>query len=95
MANPKKIQKDERLFLRVSSSQKEVLEKAAELKHTSLTNFVLENSYAAAQEILANQVHFILSDEQWELFNEALNSPPKEIAGLKKLFSKKRVFDAQ
>ena len=93
MSTAKNNQKDERLFLRVSSSQKEVLEKAAELKHTSLSNFVLENSYAAAQEIIANQVHFILTDEQWELFNEALNSPPKEIPALKKLFSKQSVFD--
>jgi len=93
MATPKKNQKDERLFLRVSSSQKEVLEKAAELKQTSLTNFVIENSFAAAQEILANQVHFVLTDEQWELFNEALNSPPKEIPALKELFSKQSVFN--
>jgi uncharacterized protein (DUF1778 family) len=85
--------KEERLSLRVSSSQKEVLEKAAEIKQTSLTNFVLDNSFAAAQEILANQVRFVLSEEQWNKFNEILEAPAKEIPALKNLFSKGSVFN--
>jgi len=93
MANAKRNQKEERLFLRVTSSQKEILEKAAEIKQTSLTNFVLDNSFAVAQEILANQVRFVLTEEQWKKFNEALEAPPKEIPALKNLFSKESVFN--
>lgn len=93
MVAPKRSQKEERLFLRVSTSQKEVLEKAAEIKQTSLTSFVLDNSFAAAQEILASQVRFVLSEEQWNKFNEILEAPAKEIPALKNLFSKESVFN--
>ncbi|HSA06101.1 MAG TPA: DUF1778 domain-containing protein [Candidatus Gastranaerophilales bacterium] len=93
MSNLKRQQKEERIYLRVTSDQKDALERAAQEKHTSLTNFILENSYDAAQKILAEKTHFILNDDQWNAFCEALDSPPKEIPALRTLLTKPSVLD--
>lgn len=88
-------QKNERLQLRLNSQQKEAIAKAASLKQTTMTNFILEKSYEAALEILAEQSVFPLSDEQWEAFCTALEAPPKEIPALKKLLSEPSIFDGK
>jgi uncharacterized protein (DUF1778 family) len=93
MSNLKRQQKEERIYLRVTSDQKHLLERAAQEKHTSLTNFVLENSYDAAQKILAEKTHFILNNEQWKAFCEALDSPPKEIPALINLLTQPSILD--
>ncbi len=95
MGNLKRKQKEERIYLRISSDQKEVLERAAQAKHTSLTNFVLENSYGAAQKILTEQTHFYLTEEEWQTFCNALDAPPKEIPALRKLLTRPSILDVQ
>ena len=54
---------------------------------------MVEHAFIAAQEVLANQVHFSLSSERWDAFCAALNAPPKVIPALRKLLKKPSVFD--
>ena len=75
------------------SLQKDVIARAAELKQTTLTNFMVEHAFEAAQNILADQVHFYLSPEKWDQFTAALDAPPKDLPGLRKLLSEPGVFD--
>lgn len=95
MVNLKRKQKKERIYLRVTSEQKDILERAAQEKHISLTNFVLENSYEAALRILTDKTHFLLNEEQWNAFCQALDAPPREIPALRKLLTEPSVFDEQ
>src|SRR5437763_11527995 len=79
--------------LRLRPSEKAVIAQAAELRQTTLSKFVLENAYQAAQQVLADQVHFALPPDRWQSFCDALDAPPKTIAALQKLLADVSVFD--
>lgn len=85
--------RDTKVQLRMLPLQKEVISRAANLKQTTLTNFMVENAFSAAQQILADQVHFYLSPDKWEEFCAALDAPPKDIPALQKLLTEPSVFD--
>lgn len=79
--------------LRLRPVQKAVLVRAAELRHTSLSNFMLEHAYEAAQHVIADQVDIVMPPREWEAFCKALDAPPRSIASLKKLLTRPSVFD--
>jgi uncharacterized protein (DUF1778 family) len=79
--------------LRMRPRQKEIIARAAELKQTTLTNFMVEQAFQAAQQIVANQTHFRLSPEKWDEFCAALDAPPKKLPRLRKLLTGPSVFD--
>lgn len=85
--------KNKRLQLRLTDRQKNLITRAAEVKQTTMTNFILEKSYEAALEVLTEQAMFSLEDQEWEAFCEALSAPPKSIPVLKKLLTEKSIFD--
>lgn len=87
--------KNERLQLRLTNQQKDIIARAAQVKQTTMTNFILEKSYQAAVEVLAEQTFFSLTDEQWENFCQVLDAPPKAIPALTKLLTEKSVFDSE
>ncbi len=84
-----------KVHLRLRPDQKAVLARAAELRQTSLSHFVLEQAYAAAQQVLAEQVDIVMSPKEWEAFCKALDAPPRPIPALRKLLTEKGVFDGQ
>ena len=52
--------KGTKVQLRLRPAEKAVIARAAQLRDTSLSKFMLEHAYQAAQQVLADQVHFIL-----------------------------------
>ncbi len=87
--------KTTKVQLRLRPDQKAVIARAAQLRQTSLSNFMLEHAYEAAQQVLAEQVDIVLSPAEWEAFCQALDAPPRQIPALKKLLSEPSVFDGQ
>lgn len=85
--------RDTKVQLRMRPLQKEVIARAADLKQTTLTNFMVEQAFQAAQQILADQVHFYLSEDKWKAFCAALDAPPKDLPRLRKLLAQPGVFD--
>jgi uncharacterized protein (DUF1778 family) len=79
--------------LRLRPDQKTVLARAAELRRTSLSNFMLEHAYEAAQQVLAEQTDVVLSPVEWETFCKALDAPPRKIPALRKLLTESGIFD--
>jgi uncharacterized protein (DUF1778 family) len=90
---PRPIAKQAKVQLRLRPEQKDVLTRAAKLRQTTLSSFLLENAYTAAQHVLAEQVHFTLPPERWQAFRRALDAPPRPIPALQKLFREARRFD--
>ncbi len=82
-----------RINLRVRPQIKAMLAQAARLQQVKLTEFMLKASQAAAETALAERTRFALSAEKWREFNAALDSPPREIAALRKLFGERSVFE--
>jgi uncharacterized protein (DUF1778 family) len=70
-----------------------VLARAAELRQTSLSNFMLQHAYEAAQQVLAEQVDIVMPPTEWKAFRAALDAPPRQIPALKKLLTRPSVFD--
>jgi uncharacterized protein (DUF1778 family) len=91
-SSPRVSLKESKVQLRLRPAQKDLIARAAQVKQTTLTNFMVEHAYSAAQEVLADQVHFALSPELWEEFCTALDAPPKVIPALRKLLKKPSVF---
>lgn len=78
--------KAERIDLRANSNQKTLLERAAELKHVSLSSYVLTSSLKQAQIDLAENEILVLSNRDRDLVMAALENPPEPNEALKSLF---------
>ncbi len=79
--------------LRLRPDQKAVLVRAAQLRHTSLSGFMLEHAYEAAQQVLAEQVEIVMPPAEWAAFYTALDAPPRALPALRKLLTEASVFD--
>tara|TARA_R110001592_G_scaffold15640_1_gene67788 strand:+ start:89 stop:376 length:288 start_codon:yes stop_codon:yes gene_type:complete len=77
-----------RLGLRATAHQESVLRRAAEVANKSLTDFVLDSAYQAAEQTLLDQRLFAISPEQSVTLLELLDRPAQDNAGLKDLFSR-------
>jgi uncharacterized protein (DUF1778 family) len=77
------VQRAERLELRTTPAQKRLIERAAELRGTSVTDFVISNVQIAAAETIKEFESLFLRDEAREIFVKALLNPPEPNEALK------------
>lgn len=92
-SKPSSTLKATKVQLRLRPDQKSVLARAAQLRQTTLSNFMLEHAYQAAQQVLADQVDIVMSPAEWRAFCKALDAPPRSIPALKKLLTAADIFD--
>jgi len=81
-----------RLGLRATPEQETVLRRAAEVAHKSLTDFILDAAYQAAEQTLLDQRVFMVSGSQYQALLEMLNRPESDNPGLTDLFSRRPVW---
>lgn len=81
-----------RVNLRIDPQIKAVLVQAADLQQIKLTEFMVKSAQSAAETALAERTRFVLPPRKWREFQAALDSPPREIAALRELFSEPSVF---
>lgn len=77
-----------RLGLRATAEQEQVLRRAAEVAHKSLTDFILDSACQAAEQTLIDQRLFLVSGERCESWLELLDRPAADNPGLADLFSR-------
>ena len=85
--------KSERIDVRTSSPVKQLLQEAARACHKNVSEFLLDAGVTAANQALADRRHFVLSDEQWQAFQQALDAPPQSLPRLKKLVTEPGLLD--
>jgi len=85
--------KAERLHLRVDAEQKALLEAASAATGESVSTFVLTAATEAAADILADRRVFVLDQQAWQVFDEALSRPAGDVAGLRELLAGPTVLD--
>jgi uncharacterized protein (DUF1778 family) len=73
----------ERLDFRITSAQKRNIERAASLRGTSVTDFVVNEVQSAAIATIKEFESLELRDEDRRVFVEALLNPPKPNDALK------------
>lgn len=69
--------KRDRMHLRLDAKTKRKLERAAAYQETTVSDFVLANAVAAADRIIESHERITLSADDWEVFYDALISPPE------------------
>ena len=89
-------QKQARFNIRATTRQKEVITRAAQLRDTTVSDFIMESAYDAAIQILADDTHIVMPPEQFEAFCAALDaSPPTNLDALRKLLTEPSVLDGK
>jgi uncharacterized protein (DUF1778 family) len=85
--------KTERLNIRVSEEQIDLLRRAAELSGQTVSDYVLSRVLADANDDLIDRRVFTLSAPQWKEFQALLNTPPQENPALQELLAAPRPWD--
>lgn len=87
--------KAERLHLRLDPAQKALLEAASSVSGDSVSTFVLAAATEAAAGVLSDRRVFVLDEEGWRAFDEALSRPARDVPGLRELLATTTVLDAR
>lgn len=85
--------KDTKLQIRLQPKEKQLIERAARLRQTTVSGFLLAEARTAAEQVLADQKEFALPPDRWAAFCAALDTPPRKLPALKKLLTEASVFD--
>ena len=80
--------RENRLSIRATAKQKDLIARVALRSNKTISEFVLENAIEAAEAFEMDNANFVVSREKYEQFLAALDEPPKSIPALRKLFSK-------
>jgi uncharacterized protein (DUF1778 family) len=76
--------KESRLNIRCDSHTRQLLDKAANYVHVSISEFVLSNALASAERIVQEHESITLRPKDFEAFLAALDAPNKPNAALKR-----------
>lgn len=78
--------RSERIELRTKPEVKSILERAAQLRHTTLSAYLLESALQKAQDDLRQTETLLLNEQDRDLFFSLINAPPAPNAALTALF---------
>jgi uncharacterized protein (DUF1778 family) len=87
--------KERRINLRATPVQESLIRAAADRRGISMTAFIVESACTRAEEAIADQVHFVLSDKQWKAFNRALERPARVKPRLRKLLKEPSILESR
>jgi uncharacterized protein (DUF1778 family) len=79
--------RSDRLQLRVTPLQREVIESAAASQHETITDYVVRHAVSAAKDDLADRRYFSIDSAAWAEFNAHLERPPAYKPRLEKLLA--------
>jgi len=85
-----KTEKMDRIDLRITREQKELLARAAALSGVSMSSFLVNNAIDRAKRIVVKSETITLSDRDRDLFYSILKDPPKPNKNLVKLMRNHR-----
>jgi uncharacterized protein (DUF1778 family) len=85
--------KDERIAVRASHAQRDLIARASRVSSTTVSDFVLKASLQRAEDVLADRREFRLPDAQWSALVAMLDRPPTERPRLRRLLTEPSVLD--
>lgn len=80
--------KENRLNIRCDSRTRQLLDKAANYTHVSISEFVLSNALASAERVVQEHESITLKPKDFGAFLAALDAPAKPKAALKRAFKR-------
>ncbi len=92
--HPRSANKESRLSIRVDPARKAVIARAAKQHGDSLSDFVVENAYRLAAELLTDEGALVLTRKQVAHIFEVLDRPPAQsVAAVRKLLTGRSILD--
>ena len=85
-----KTEKMDRIDLRVTRDQKEVLSRAAALSGLSMSSFLVAKALNEAKKIVSKSESIVLSNRDRDMFCSLLKNPPKPNKNLVRLMKNRR-----
>ena len=85
--------RDAAINLRVSRSQRALIDRAAEVLGKNRSDFLLDAACREADAVLMDRRFFVLSDEDYDRFCKALDRPPSENPKLRRLMTTKAPWE--
>jgi uncharacterized protein (DUF1778 family) len=83
----------ENINLRVTRSQKALIDRAAEAQGRNRSDFMLDAACREAESVLLDQRYFNLDEETFQRFIDLLEAPPADNPGLIRLLKTKAPWD--
>lgn len=80
--------KDDRLQVRLDAVSKNVLQRAANYRRKTVSQFVLATALEEAEKVIRENEVVNLSGADWTIFFDALTNPPPPNAALREAFAK-------
>lgn len=91
---PRTMIRQERLSIRVDPARKSVITRAAAQQGTTVSEFVLDQAYSIARELLNDEEPLKLTKRDVAYLFKVLDNPPaKKVAAIRKLLSEPSVLD--
>lgn len=85
--------KEDRLYCRITKEQKRMIERGAAAMRQKTSDFVVSSACQKAEEVLADQKHFILPKSKWDAFMAALDRPVRQHQRLARLMSEPSILE--
>lgn len=85
--------KTERITMRVSAAQRDLLSEASRTEMTTLSDFILDAATTRAEDVLADRTMFKLDDDDFAAFVELLDRPVADIPRLRERLAAPSPFD--
>jgi uncharacterized protein (DUF1778 family) len=79
--------------VRMTASERDLLEAAAEQSQTNLSDFIRRKAVEAAELALMDRRVVTIPAEHWEKFEAWVNSPPRDLPNLRKRAAKRPVWE--
>lgn len=84
--------RDQRLNIRASAQQQQLIRQAAEAADSTVTDFILDSALESAKRVLADRKWFVASEEQWAEFQALLDAPLEPMPKLDRLLRRESPF---
>ncbi|MBN9746449.1 antitoxin [Amycolatopsis sp. A1MSW2902] len=84
--------RDERINLRATTRQEQLLRSAAAATDRTMTEFILDSAVTQAERVMSDRRWFVLDEASWQRFEELLDMPVRDLPRLRKLFAEPSPF---
>ncbi len=86
--------KETRLSVRITPAQKAMIARAARLRGTTVTDFVVRQAFDAASRLVADETQLRMTPEQFKQFCRVLDAAPaRNLKAMQQLLSEPSVLD--
>ena len=85
--------RSDKLDIRITPEAKRLLHQAAQQRHTTISQFVIDSALMSARSVLAERSLIELNAGNWAAFIAALDAPPQRHPRMERLLNDPSVLD--